>query len=102
MSGATFAALAEEIVRDRMRHYGYTEERLAAAENIDHQDEGCTYEGFVGWTCVDEDDQPIHPDRDELERAAEFVVWIFEHPTAARALAALTDPETETDRSEDA
>ena len=83
---AVFTRVAQAITRDRMAHYGYTPERVKDAEEWPgHEASGCFFENG-NWVCTDEDEKPNHPDRDELERTAEFVVWVLEHPTTTRVI----------------
>lgn len=85
-----FAVTAERITRDRMAHYGYTPEQIAEAEVAPPHTEACEHISMGNYECEDEYGRPNHPDRDELDRTADFVVWVLEHP-------ALTDAtETET------
>ena len=81
-AGGVADVLAEVIATDRMRHYGYTDAEIEAASihPIDHEAAGCAYDSSYGWDCRDEDDRPQHAEADEMERTAEFVMWVLEHP----------------------
>jgi len=76
--------LARTITHDRMRHYGYTDDQIVAAEESQHRPE-CEFTEH-GWECFDENLHPYHHDRDELEETAEFVMWVLEHAALADAI----------------
>jgi hypothetical protein len=71
--------LARRLVRERLAHYGYTPEQIDAAEIVtDHYKAGCSMDGAYGWICEDENGKPTHPESDEYDRAAEWVMWVLE------------------------
>lgn len=75
--GEALTETARRLTFERMAHYGYTPEQITAAETMTHQAAGCAFEGNR-WDCTDEDDKPLHPDWDELEQTAEFIMWVLE------------------------
>lgn len=71
--------IAERLTLARMAHYGYTPDKIAAAGATTHEGAGCAYEYPYGWVCVDEDEKPLHPIRDELDATAEWVCWMLDN-----------------------
>ena len=77
----SWVATAERLVAERMAYYGYTTEQIeAAALQVDHYASGCIWHG-QGWDCENERGKSNHPDSDEYDATAEFVVWILERVT---------------------
>jgi hypothetical protein len=60
----------EAATKAGMRHYGYTDEQIAFAEQPEVHAEECEFIEQVGWQCISEDGKPIHPESVELN--AEF------------------------------
>jgi hypothetical protein len=80
-----FERLARTIGHDRMRHFGYTDEQIALTETEpDHVLCDLTEHG---WNCLDEDEEPYHPIHAEMDAVAEQVMFVLEHPAAAKVAA---------------
>ena len=72
--------LAQRLVNERMAYYGYTPEQIESASfEVDHYAIGCSMDGNFGWDCQDESGKSFHPESDEYDQTAEFVVWVLEH-----------------------
>lgn len=66
--------LAHDLTHAIMRHYGYTDDQILAAEvPANHEALGCQRAGW-DWDCTDEDGKPLHPDHDELWLTAALMV----------------------------
>ena len=66
------SARIEAATKAGMRHYGYTDEQITAAEQpIVHGDE-CEFYAGVGWSCIREDGKPIHAETVELSQEFEM------------------------------
>lgn len=66
--------LARDLTHAIMRHYGYTDDQILAAEvPANHEALGCQRAGW-DWDCTDEDGKPLHPDHDELWLTAALMV----------------------------
>lgn len=71
---------ARRMVSDRLALYGYTPEQITEGMRPRvHDNAGCNFEGVPG-ACYDENGDPGHPLQDEADEAAEFVMWVLEHP----------------------
>lgn len=62
----------EQLVEKELRHYGYTEEQIAATKEEREHTEHCELTEF-GWQCEDEDGKPQHPLHDEAEEVAGII-----------------------------
>ena len=77
-----FEQWVRHVARERLLHYGYTEDAVAKAEaddalmDEDHESLGCVYERESGWDCTDANDHLNHRQadrlRDEMEAAQFF------------------------------
>lgn len=74
-----FETMAQRITYDWMRHLGYTDETIALAESQTCKSCGCERIEY-GWDCSDENGKSNHPERDDLIDAAEYVMFVLEHP----------------------
>src|SRR6478735_7781545 len=78
-----FEATARRLVAERMAYYGYTPEQIeAAAHTVDHFGSGCIWQ-MQRWDCENEHGRSNHPDSDEYDSTAEFVVWVMERLTTS-------------------
>ncbi len=87
-TAAVLTEVAERLVRDRMRYYGYTDEQITNAEAEPPHTDLCEHVGEGRYDCEDERGRSHHADRDELHATAEWVMWVLEHPTVTARLAA--------------